>query len=139
MVKTYDASKVAVIIGGFVMGGYADGSFINVEHDEDAFALQIGTDGEGTRSKTNNRAGTVTLTLQQGSDSNDVLSGFAAADQIGNSGLFPLLIKDGSGRTVHQATTAWIQKMPATEFGREAGQREWVIRTDELISFVGGN
>ena len=122
-VKTYDASQVAIIVGGFNITGFADGSFVSVERNADAFALYVGTDGEGTRAKTNNKSGRFTFTLSQSSDSNAILSGIAAADELKNAGVVPVLVKDGSGASLYAAETAWIVKQPAAEFGREIGSR----------------
>jgi hypothetical protein len=137
--KTYDPSQVAIIVGGFQITGFADGSFLTVARNTDAFALYIGTDGEGTRAKSNNKSGRITLTLAQSSDSNAILSGIAAADELSNSGIVPVLIKDNSGNSLYAAETAWIVKAPDSEFGREVGAREWIIETDNLAVFVGGN
>lgn len=138
-VKTYDPSQVAIILGGFAMTGFADGSFVTVARNADAFALHIGTDGEGTRAKSSNKSGRITLTLSQSSDSNSILSGLATADELSNNGIFPVLIKDNSGLSLYSAETAWIVKVPDSEFGRELGSREWIIETDNLVTFVAGN
>jgi hypothetical protein len=137
--KTYDPSQVAIIVGGFQITGFADGSFLTVARNADAFALYIGTDGEGTRAKSNNKSGRITLTLAQSSDSNAILSGIATADELSNNGIVPVLIKDNSGVSLYAAETAWIVKAPDSEFGREVGSREWILETDNLSVFVGGN
>lgn len=137
--KTYDPSQVAIIVGGFQITGFADGSFVTIARNADAFALYVGTDGEGTRAKSNNKSGRITLTLAQSSDSNAILSGIAAADELSNNGIVPVLIKDNSGVSLFAAETAWIVKSPDSEFGREVGTREWILETDNLAVFVGGN
>lgn len=137
--KTYDPAMVSISMGGVPISGYAEDSFISVERDEDAFELSVGANGEGTRSKSNNKSGTITMTLAQSSDSNVILSGFAQADELANSGVFPVLIKDNSGKSLHFAATAWIQKIAPAEYAAASGEREWVIRTDDLQSFIGGN
>jgi len=139
MLRTYDPKSVSIIVGGNIMTGLADGTFLTVERDEDAFALNIGSDGEGVRSKSNNFSGTFTLTIQQGSPSNDVLSAFAQADELSGSGVVSVLVKDNNGNSLHVAETAWVQKAADAEYARESGDREWVIRTDKLTTFVGGN
>ena len=138
-VKTYDPAQVAVIVGGFPITGFADGSFVTVERNADAFALYMGTDGEGTRAKSNNKSGRITITLAQSSDSNAILAGIAAADELRNAGVVPVMIKDNSGESLHVAETAWIVKVPNAEYGREIGTREWIIETDLLVSAVAGN
>jgi hypothetical protein len=138
-VKTYDPKQVAVIVGGKILHGFGDGTFIVAERNEQAFNLKVGVDGEGTRAKSNNKSGKVTLTLMQSSGSNDDLSAFAVADELSNSGAVPLLIQDHSGRTLCTALTAWIQKYANAEFAKEVSTRSWVLETDELVIFDGGN
>lgn len=139
MVKTYDPKLVSIILGGKIISGIADGTFINVERAQQAFTLKVGAGGEGTRAKSNDKSGKITITLQQSSPSNDDLSAFAAADELTNAGVFPALIKDGSGRTVCAAATAWVQKLPNSEFAKEVSNRVWVVESDEIDILVGGN
>lgn len=137
--RTYDPKEVSIIAGGEIVQGYADGTFISIERDEDTWALQIGADGEGARSKSNNRSGTITLTLQQTSASNAILNALAQADELSNGGVFSVLVRDNNGGSLAAAETAWIQKPSNQEYGREAGEREWVIRTDNLSLATLGN
>jgi len=139
MLKNYDADQVSISIGGHVVSGYADGEFVTVARDEDAYSLSVGADGEPTRSKSNNFAGTITLVLQQTSDSNDVLAAKAELDELSNGGLFPVSVKDNSGRAIYFADAMWVQKKPDAAYGRESGTREWVLRTGNLQHFAGGN
>ncbi len=140
MIRNYDSKLVAVIFGGPITG-FADGTFVTVEYNEDAFTLQMGADGiNNTRSKTNNSSGKVTVTLSQSSPSNAVLSAFHKADKLApfGAGVKPLTVKDISGTSLHFAPTAWIVKAATSEYAKEAGSREWVFETDALDSFVGG-
>jgi hypothetical protein len=139
MVLTYDPKQVTVIVGGKIMSGFADGTFVKISRNEQAFNLKVGVDGEGTRAKSNNKSGKVEITLMNSSSSNDDLSGFAAADELSNTGVVPMLVKDASGSTICTAGTSWVQKYPDTEFTKEASTRTWVMETDLLQMFVGGN
>lgn len=138
-VLTYDPKLFSIICGAKIISGFADGTFIKLERNQQAFQLKMGTDGEGTRAKSNDNSGKVTITLMQSSASNDDLSSFAQADALANAGVFPMFIKDGSGSTIAASVTAWIQKLPDSEFSNEAQSRVWVIETDNLELFVGGN
>ncbi len=138
-VKTYDPAQVALVFGGQIMEGFAEGTFISVERNEDAFSLTIGSDGSGTRTKSNNRSGIFTMTLNQSSPSNDVLSGFALSDERNNAGTFTGLTKDNSGRSINAAESCWVKKMATQEFSNGSSNREWVIETDNLEIFIGGN
>jgi len=138
---TYDPKLVAVILGGVPLSGFADGTFVSVEQNEDSFSLQVGTDGDGCRSKSNNQSARVTLTLQQSSASNDILSALHNTDILSPSGdgITPLIVKDNTGRSLHSAENAWIVKPPTSAFGREPENREWVFETEAMLHTVGGN
>lgn len=139
-VKTYDPNDVQIIMGGVPITGFADGTFINIAHDEDAYTKTVGADGEVSRARSNNRSATVTLTLKQTSASNDALSGFYAADELSNAGVVPLMVKEiGSGRTLVFAQAAWVQKVPDVGYSKDVEDRAWTIATAQLKTFVGGN
>jgi hypothetical protein len=137
MLKTYDPAKVSVIIGGHIVQGYADGEFVTAARNSDNFARVGGADGEQTRAKSNDRSGVITVTLMQASLSNAVLQGFALADETGNAGIVPILIKDSNGSELATAEQAWCQKPSDKSYGKESGDRQWVFETGELI-FAGG-
>jgi len=138
-VKTYDPKLFTCIIGGKIMSGFSDGTFIKASRNEQAFTLKVGVDGEGTRAKSSNRSGKVEISLMQSSTSNDDLSAFAISDELTSTGAVPILIKDGSGNMVCSAVTGWVQKFPDTEFAKEVSVWTWTIETDSLQFFAGGN
>lgn len=134
----YSADEVLITLGGILVSGYAAGTFVSVERNEDSFALYTGADGDGTRAKTNNRSGRVTLTLAQSSQSNAALAALLALDERGaaGAGVKPLLVRSGSD--IHTARTAWIVKPAMAEYGREVSEREWIIETNELETTTAG-
>lgn len=138
-VKTYDPKLVHIIIGGFEMIGFADGTFLTVERDEDSYSKVSGSDGETARAKSNNKGGTATLTLMQTSSSNDVLSGFAIADEQSNSGVVPIFVKDSLGTTTLFSAEGWIKKPAPAVFAKEVGNRDWIIDLSTMDVFIGGN
>lgn len=139
-VKTYDPAKVDVIFGTDILSGFGPDTKISVAYEEDSWVTTIGVNGEGTRSKSNNRSATITVTLMQSSDSNQFLSAIAEIDRLTNGGALPLTIRDSSSQgTFHFAESAWIQKVPDAEYGIEIGTREWVFATDVLVSNLAGN
>lgn len=139
--KKYDPSQVTVIFAGIPISGFAEGTFVSAERNEDSFSLYVGADGEVTRAKSNNKSGRVTFTLAQSSLSNDALSAIATVDELSpaGDGIAPLLVKDLSGRTIVSALEAWIVKPATSEFGRETSEREWILESGDLTMFVGGN
>jgi hypothetical protein len=140
--KVYDASEVSVIIAGLpIESGYDDGEFLRIEQEADDFVDKVGTDGEVTRSKTNDRRATVSVILMQSSDGNNLLSGLNNIDRLaGNgAGVGPLLVKDRQGLALYAAAECWISKPPDVSFDREPTAREWTIRVASLERFDGGN
>lgn len=135
----YDSKQVKVIVDGNPISGYVDGTFVEVEFDEQQWNKVTGADGLTSRSKTNNYGGTVTITLQGTSPSNDVLSALWNRDRRNNTGAIPILIKDANGRTVWTAQKAWIQQMPNQAFSKDVEDREWVLDCADLMGHAGGN
>jgi hypothetical protein len=140
VVHSYAADKVLVIVAGIPMTGFGPDTFVNIEPNADLSTMQVGADGEVARSTGTNKTCRVTLTLQQTSTSNDVLSGLMEADALTGNGVFPLTVQDLRGRTVFMATQAWLSKRPAISFGAEADVRNWELTTGTPAAFfVGGN
>ncbi len=139
--RTYDPKLVLITLGAIPISGTADGTFLNIEQAEDAFSMQVGSDGEATRTRSNNNSATITVTLMQSSASNDLLSTLHNLDLAlpNGAGCAPLLVKDLSGRALFVAEKCWIVRAPSAEFGREAAAREWQLMTDDLKRFDGGN
>lgn len=138
-VRTYDPANVLVLIGGIPMSGFADGTFVMVTRDEDAFTKVSGADGETSRAKSNNRSGELTLTLMQTSMSNDILSGFALLDEVSNAGIVPILVKEIGTLTILMSGEGWIRKFPDASYSKDIENREWVFDLASLNMFEGGN
>jgi len=138
-VRTYDPSQVIITVAGTPMSGFADGTFISAMRSEDAFTKSSGADGVTSRAKSSDRSGEITLTLAQTSPSNDVLSGIALADELTNTGVVPIIIKDASGRTNLFSGNGWIRKTPESVFSKEIENREWIFDIADMDVFVGGN
>jgi hypothetical protein len=135
---SFDPKELSVIVGPYIIRGFSD-SQVTLARTNPAWELVVGADGEATRVKSNDRSGTVTISLQQSSPSNDELTTLALADELSNTGLFPLFVKDNLGTTLCSAETAYIEKFPDAAFAKTAQTREWVIRADDLHMFIGGN
>ncbi|MDB5849791.1 MAG: hypothetical protein JWP29_3543 [Rhodoferax sp.] len=139
-VRTYDASKVLISVGGFPISGFADGTFVTVTEMTEGVASQAGADGEVARSMSNDPRVTVVITLQQTSLSNQVLSTLYRVDKLSGSGVVPLAIEDLLGGMLFFAGQAWITKAAEAGFGKEVGTRAWTITAVQqtLASLVFG-
>jgi hypothetical protein len=138
MTKTYDPSKVLFTLGGVLITGYADGTFLKVSRDEDSFTKQVGSGGEVARSANKNKSGSIALTLMQSSPSNDYLSGLVTVDELAGTGVVTAQVKDANGTSLHLAPEAWVKKPTDSEYAKETGSREWLIDCAQLVPFAGG-
>jgi hypothetical protein len=140
--KVYDSNEVSVSIAGIPLdSGYDGGEFLRIEQESDDFSDVVGTDGEVTRSKTNDRRATITLLLMQSSQGNALLSALNNIDRLaGNgAGVGPFLCRDRQGTALYVAAEAWISKPPNVSFDSTATAREWTLRCAVLERFDGGN
>ena len=119
----YDPTQVIVTIPGHTVRGFADGSMIKAEFDQDQNTVYIGTKGEGRFVKSANRSGTVTIRLGSFSPSNGIIAGFELAD-------LPFFIKVGDKNSNFDkffADSCKVKKIPAYEKGKEETENEWVF------------
>ena len=127
---TYDPKQVTLQVGTKKISGFFDGTFITVALDDnEIYKNHVGPYGEVSRTKSNNRLGTVTFTLKQTSPSNAVL------DKIKNNpATFPVQVKNNSGgKMIATAAEAWISTDPDNEFSDEESGIEWVVTCAELV------
>lgn len=135
----YDPKKVVVSFQGNILSGFGKDIFVTGEHDEDAFMLAVGVDGNAALSQNNNQAGSVKVTLFHTSPSNDVLFGSFQAHRLSGTVQGGLTIKDLNGRMLLHCANAWVKKLPAGARGKEVQEVEWELATDHLDMTQGGN
>ena len=138
-VHTYDPKNNVLTIDAVPMSGFADGTYITVTFDEDAFTKVVGADGEVSRAKSNNYSGSVVATFVQTSMSNDVLSAIALLDKLSNSGVVPVLLKEIGTNNIVMSGEGWIKKVPDIVYSKEVENREWTLDLANLHVFIGGN
>ncbi len=141
--KVYDADQVTInFAGADIDSGFADGEFVRIE-EEEQFATVTGSDGEVTRSRTNQNVATITILLNQSSGGNAALSLLHGQDRLlgGGAGVGPLLIRDRQGLSIFTSESAWIVKFPDESYDREATTREWMLHAvmNPTSRIVGGN
>lgn len=136
--RPYDPGKVIVTFKGIQILGFADGTFVKASRSEAAFKTKVGAYGDVVRTRNRNKMGSVVLTLQQTSLSNDALSAALLNDETSGTGAGTLMIKDLNGTTLFESSVAWVNKMADGEFGDDATNREWTVDCGELKIFNGG-
>jgi hypothetical protein len=139
LVRTFDPKQVAITFGPLILTGFASGTFVNITRDGDTFEKHRGGDGGVDRVNTNVNDYRVTITLKQTSQSNLALSALLSSDQVNNSGVLPLIVKDVSGNSLFTAPQAWIAKDPDDEYSDTMSNREWMFDTGISAKISGGN
>ncbi len=121
--RNYDPRDVSVIVNGNIITGFADGTFVSVEKDEDNFETYVGAQGEVGRSRNANPVGTITVNLQNVSPSNAVLNRLAK----GRDTFSAKVVDRNTGNTTAGGSKCWIQKPADREWGDEVSEVEWNI------------
>lgn len=121
---SYDANDVTVTADGTFITGFAEGSMVEGEKDEDNFAASVGSQGDVIVSEVNNPLGTITITLQQTSPSVSFLNRLA-----NNKKEFPIwVIYNGSPKEKFGGSRARVKKPATSSFSNEAEDREFEIQ-----------
>lgn len=119
----YDAKDVALTVDGVFITGFADGTFIEAEKDEDNMDTAVGAQGDVVDSTVNNPLGTITVTLQQTSPSVSYLT------QLANSGehVPVYIISNNEPKEKIGGSEARIRKPASVSFSDTAESREFEI------------
>lgn len=138
MLYQYDPKKHNIIVGGFLITGLADGTFLNVEATSDSFTMVNGI-AITTRVRQNDDSASIILTLQYTSPANAVLEGFRQVDLGSGLGAFNFVANDSvNPGNKHVAGTAWVRRPPSFTGSKDAPNYEWTLDTDELKFNIAG-
>lgn len=137
---TYSPEEVIILIGGvYQVIGLKESTFVNIERDDQPIKTTRHADGSISRLHTKNTTYTVTLTVINGSPSNEVLDKIQAIDEITQMGKFPLYIKDGYGVSLFFSASSWIEKTPTQEYANVESDRVWTFKCASTSVTMGGN
>ncbi|WP_079908272.1 phage protein [Paenibacillus sp. 32352] len=125
--KTYDAKDVSVIVDGVYLTGFGE-DMVEVAKAENNYEVKVGAQGDTTRSKINNKTGTIKVTLLQSSPQVPYL------DILANSGkLVPItVIYAGEPKEISSATEAFVQKPADRKYKSSGEDREYEFQCLDL-------
>lgn len=131
----YNPKNVTINLFGYALEGLAPDTFIEFALNSDTTDEEVGGDGSVSISMSPDETGTCTISLQQSSPSNILLSGILALQaEQGTivSGAFT--VKDPSGTVIAKMTGAHIKTAPSVAIGSTAtgSNRDWVIFIQKL-------
>lgn len=120
-VRSVDARQTSVNINNRFLTGFAEGSYVEWEKDEDNFNAKVDAFGDVAVAITNNNTGTITLTLAQTSPNLAELKRLAAS-----RAMFPIWVKTPNEKI--GGTQAMFVKHPSGGLSDEVEDREFEIR-----------
>lgn len=142
---TYSPENIVIVLSNSKMShtvsGYADGTFLSISRQAPHATLYTGADLSNARVVRGNKGATVSLTLHQAGESNDVLSALLAADEESRDGTdcFSVTIKDTIGRSMYYSPVAFLGNNPDASFGVDIETREWQLHCVSLTQVTAGN
>lgn len=145
--RKYNPKKITATFSGTIGDrdfaiqflGFMDGTFIMAEMDEDQVTKHVGSQGDASFVLNANKGAAVTITLVQGSPTNDELTNLIPDADNNYMPTGVLTFKDLNGTTEVIATDAVIKKTAKIEFGKELTGREWVFDCASATLKVGGS
>ena len=136
-VQTYSPKDVILTVGGYQLTGWQS---INVSRSVKGFTVVRGIRGKNTRVKNVDTSATITISLIQSAQGNDVLSYIHELDLDEGTARIALLLKDRSGRSVFSSNEAFITGYPTATFSGQFEYRNWELFCQATGTYtVGGN
>jgi len=136
--KQYDPTKNVFVYQGHVIKGFAPGTFITAERDNDSFTDEVGADGAVVRVYSADKRGTITITLMGEADSNDILSTLMVSDERTKRAYGNCELSNLNTKVLIAAENAWVMKPANYEAADTVSPREWKIRCASIEMFLGG-
>ncbi len=142
--KTYDPKAV---VGSWLppfqavnlAEGAASGTFIEIAQTTRPWSLNVGSDGEATRVKSNDRTVTVTVTLRAGSPQNAVLAAIFLEDDASAFQVGTFTLEDLNGTTLVTVEKLFLDGPADPSFSDTEDNRTWVFLGQGAVFQGGGN
>lgn len=147
-ITSYIPSALTIVINHpatnttHVLGGYSQDSVVSIEFPDETWTETESTDGVTTRTHRKTTTYRATISLDQTSRSNDVLSAIARYDEqdlTGTQGIFTCTITDKSGRSYIYSSQSFVKRPQTQEFGSSTSTREWMIVLASSDAWIGGS
>ena len=119
-VRTYDPKKVTVMFGGRVVTGFAEGSMVKCEKNEDSNTPHIGVLGEVSRAINADNTGKITISLAGTSPWIGMFAQLARANELSPCNVIDM---NDSGVNVG-GSECWVVKAPDINIGSEVEDQD---------------
>ena len=129
-VTKYNAKDVTSTVDGLFITGYAEGTFVSSEKNEDNVSYSVGSQGDVATSETNDPTGLITFTLQQTSPSVKLLNDLARSGKV-----VPVwVIHNGTPKEKTGGSQCRVARPAAKEYSNEVETREFEIQVYDYTS-----
>ncbi|MGR6899547.1 DUF3277 domain-containing protein [Rummeliibacillus sp. G93] len=126
-IKTYDARKVNVDVGGISLTGFGEDTMVECSQDDDTMSAKNDAKGNVGITINNKTMGTIKVTLMQTSPSVNYLDKLAKSRKI-----FPIWVTSNNEiKEVVGGTKAFVTKPADKSFGAEVDERQFEIRVTD--------
>lgn len=147
MVNSIVPSAVTIVLShagtntNHVVGGYTTDSTVSIEYPDDTWTEEVSVDGVTSRVHKLDRTARATVSLSQGSRSNDILSALLRNDErdLSGKGMFTCTITDKSGRSYYNSSATFVKRPNTQAYGQSVNSREWVLVLTWADQWLGGN
>lgn len=128
----YDPGRMSLVVCGIEITGFHTGEMVKCSRNNPTWKHEKGGQGDGVRTRSRDKSGTIVFTLQSTSPSNKLLLARALLDESTGRGFGSALGKDSDGNGMVQAENCWIEKPADLTWADEHSPREWTVVCDEL-------
>lgn len=124
VIATYDARKVTTTVGGVILTGFPDGSFVKCSKDNDNFTTSSGAQGDVAIAISGDALGTIEVTLSQTSPQVSYMDQLATTSK-----LVPVWVNSNNEvKEITGGTKAMVTKPADKEYGKEISNRVYTIK-----------
>ena len=129
MTMFYESGAIEITWNGVDLAkGLAEDSFLTIEPLADRVTATFSADGPMAISKSANKGATISLTLQQTSETNKDIAKIAAIQDVIGAAIpvSPFTVIDPTGDSAHfVALNAILSTTSSQEFGNAVGEKSW--------------
>jgi len=128
--QTYDPKNWDLVLGGNLITGWGDNTFISITKESEAYEDAAGVDGEVVRGRKHDERATLEITLMRTSASNQILSDMYNLGRQSANGedIFSARLVNREGSSEHKAAEAWVQDAPAVSLEGGPNTTTWKVR-----------
>lgn len=123
-VQTYSPSMVSLTFGGYIAKGW---DRIAISRTLPSFRQVNGIRGKNTRTRVQNTAATITISVPHTSELNHIFSEVVRLDEQFGTAKINIMVKDILGTDIFKSEDAYIEKPSDISFDADVSDREWTI------------